>query len=76
MKTDHKRDERRADGEKVGTIFVVKEKEEYCFLFERDHPTRLYSALFDCADSSDTGLTRQEVMEMIEGMVPDRLRSI
>jgi hypothetical protein len=76
MITDHARNERRAEGEKVGTIFVVKEKEEYCFLFERDNPARLYSVLFECAESNETGLTRQEVMEMIEGMVPDRLRSI
>ena len=66
----------RGDAERVGTIFVVKEDEEYCFLFERDDPGRLYAALFDCADRSDVGLSQQEVMEMIEGMVPQGLRSI
>ena len=62
--------------ERVGTVFVLKEDEEYCFLFERDNPAGLYSALFDCAGRSDLGLSRQEVLEMIEGMVPERLRSI
>jgi len=66
----------RGDGERAGTIFVVKEDEEYCFLFERDDPGKLYSALFDCADRGDTGLSRQDVMEVIEGMVPQGLRSI
>jgi hypothetical protein len=67
---------RKGEGEKVGTIFVVKEDEEYCFLFERDDPGRLYAALFDSAGRSDLGLSRREVTEMIEGMVPERLRSI
>jgi hypothetical protein len=62
--------------ERVGTVFVVKEDEEYCFLFERDNPASLFGALFDCAERDDLGLSRSEVLEMIEGMVPDRLRSI
>jgi len=67
---------KRGEGERVGTIFVVKEEEEYCFLFERDDPGRLYEALFESATRSDLGLSRMEVTEMIEGMVPERLRSI
>jgi hypothetical protein len=63
--------------EKVtGTIFVVKEDQEFCFLFDRDDPIDLYRALFRCAEQPDSGLTRAEVMEVIEGMVPERLRSI
>ncbi len=62
--------------ERVGTVFVLKEDEEYCFLFERDNPAGLFSALFESAERSDLGLSRQEVLEMIEGMVPERLRSI
>jgi hypothetical protein len=69
-------DERKGEMERVGTVFVLKEDEEYCFLFERDNPASLFSALFDCAERSDLGLSRQEVLEMIEGMVPERLRSI
>lgn len=58
------------------TVFVVKEDQEYCFLFERDDPIDLYRALFRCADGPESGLTREEVFEVIEGMVPERLRSI
>ena len=68
--------EGKSDGERVGTIFLVKEDEEYCFLYERDDPAGLYSALFGCADSADLGLSGREALEMIEGMVPDRLRAI
>ena len=67
---------RRGDGERVGTVFLVKEDEEYCFLFERDDPASLYAALFQYADSSDLGLSRHEALEMIEGMVPHGLRCI
>jgi hypothetical protein len=66
----------RAEGERVGTLFVVKEDEEYCFLFDRNDPGSLYEALFECASRSDLGLSGTEVMEMIEGMVPSGLRSI
>ncbi len=63
--------------EKVtGTIFVVKEDQEFCFLFDRDDPIDLYRALFRCTELPDSGLTREEVMEVIEGMVQERLRSI
>ncbi len=66
----------KGDGERVGTVFVVKEDEEYCFLFKPEDPGRLYSALFECAGRGDLGLSGNEVTEMIEGMVPERLRSI
>ena len=58
------------------TVFVVKEDQEYCFLFDRDDPVDLYRALFRCAERPESGLTREEVFEVIEGMVPERLRSI
>jgi len=58
------------------TVFVIKEDQEFCFLFDRDDPIDLYRALFRCAERSDSGLTREEVFEVIEGMVPERLRSI
>ena len=66
----------RADDERLGTIFLVKEEEEYCFLFEKDHPARLYQALFESAEREDLGLSRAEVLEMIEGIVPVELRSL
>ncbi|MGQ9589103.1 MAG: hypothetical protein ACUVYA_02280 [Planctomycetota bacterium] len=58
------------------TLFVVKEDQEYCFLFDRDDPADLYRALFRAAERSEAGLTQEEVLEVIEGMVPERLRSI
>jgi IS5 family transposase len=58
------------------TVFVVKEDQEFCFLFDRDDPIDLYRALFRCAERPDSGLSREEVFEVIEGMVPERLRSI
>ena len=58
------------------TVFVIKEDQEFCFLFDRDDPFDLYRALFRCAERPDSGLTREEVFEVIEGMVPERLRSI
>jgi len=58
------------------TLFVVKEDQEYCFLYDRDDPIDLYRALFRCADVPDSGLSREEVFEVIEGIVPERLRSI
>jgi hypothetical protein len=76
LATDDKKGTGRGEGERVSTVFVVKEDEEYCFLFERDDPGKLYSALWECAGRSDLGLSPQEVTEMIEGMVPERLRSI
>ena len=58
------------------TLFVVKEGQEFCFLYDRDDPIDLYRALFRCADVEDSGLSREEVFEVIEGIVPERLRSI
>jgi len=58
------------------TVFVVKEDQEYCFLFDRDDPIDLYRALFRCAERPEWGLTQEEVFEVIEGMVPERLRAI
>ena len=58
------------------TVFVVKEEQEFCFLFDRDDPIDLYRALFRCAERTDSGLSREEVLDVIEGMVPERLRSI
>ena len=58
------------------TVFVVKEAQEFCFLFDRDDPIDLYRALFRSSERPESGLTREEAFEVIEGMVPERLRSI
>jgi hypothetical protein len=58
------------------TIFVIKEDQEFCFLFDRDDPIDLYRVLFRSAERPDMDVTREEVLEVIEGMAPDRLRSI
>ena len=58
------------------TLFVMKEDQQYCFLFDSDDPLELYRALLRCADQPGSGISREEAFEVMEGMVPDRLRSI
>jgi hypothetical protein len=58
------------------TIFLVKEDQEHCFLFDGDDPLELLRVLFRKAAREDSGLTREEACELMEGMVPERLRSI
>jgi hypothetical protein len=59
------------------TVFVVKENQEHCFLFDGDDPLELFRALLRCAQHPDpAGLTPEEAFEVLEGMVPERLRSI
>ena len=62
--------------QQVSTLFVVKEDEEYCFLFDRENPNGLYDVLFEHAQRPEMGLTQREVFEVIEGLVPDRLRTV
>jgi hypothetical protein len=64
-----------ADGA-MDTVFVVKEEEEHCFLFDDDDPLELLRALLRHAEELGSGLTRDEAYEVMEGMVPERLRSI
>jgi hypothetical protein len=58
------------------TVFVVKENEEHCFLFDSDDPLELLRTLLAQAERPDSGLTREEAYEVMEGMIPERLRSI
>ena len=58
------------------TLFVVKEDEEYCILFDPDDPVSLYEVLFEHAEKPDLGISREEVFEVIEDLVPNRLRAI
>ncbi len=60
----------------VSTLFVLKDDEEYCFLFDRENPVGLYDALFEHAGRPGERLSREEVFEVIEGLIPDRLRTI
>ena len=62
--------------DQVSTLFVVKESEEFCFLFDPDDPAMLYDVLFAQPRETEWGLDRSDVFEVIEGMVPDRLRGI
>ena len=39
-------------------------------------PFGIFRALMDQATKKDSGLTRGEAYEIMEGMIPDRLRSI
>jgi len=63
-------------GSMTDTVFVVKEGAEHCFLFDGDDPLELLRALLSQTDRPDSGLTREEAYEVMEGMVPERLRSI
>ena len=59
------------------TLYVVKEEREFCYLYDRDDPIELYRALFQGAESGESeALSREEVFEVIEGLAPERLRSI
>ena len=58
------------------TVFVVKEDQEHCFLFDSDDPLELLRMLFNNAEKSESGLTRKEATEVFEGIIPERLRSI
>ena len=58
------------------TLFLVKEDEEYCILFDQDDPVSLYEVLFEHAEQPDRDLSREEVFEVIEDLVPSRLRAM
>lgn len=60
----------------VSTLFVLKDEEEHCILFDQDSASVLYDVLFEHADRSDVDITKKEVCEVIEGLVPVRLREI
>jgi hypothetical protein len=58
------------------TVFVVKEDQEHCFLFDSDDPLELLLALRRNAEQPEGGITREEAFEVLEGLIPERLRSI
>lgn len=58
------------------TVFVVKDDQEHCFLFDGDDPLELFLVLYRHAESAESALTREEVTEVLEGLIPGKLRSI
>ena len=62
--------------EEVSTLFVLKEDQEHCILFDSNDPGGLYDVLFEQASRPELGISQKEVFEVIEGLVPNRLRTI
>ncbi|MBN1442965.1 MAG: hypothetical protein JXA90_09655 [Planctomycetes bacterium] len=58
------------------TVFVVKEDQEHCFLFDSDDLLGLMQAVFRSSRDPEGGITREEAFEVLEGMIPERLRSV
>ena len=58
------------------TAFVLKEEQEFCFLYNEEDPFDIFRALMEQAGKPDSGLPRGEAYEIMEGMIPERLRSI
>lgn len=58
------------------TVFVVKEDQEHCFLFDSDDLLGLMQAVFRSTRDPEASIDREEAYEVLEGMIPERLRSI
>ena len=58
------------------TVFVVKEDQEHCFLFDSDDLLGLLQTVFRSSRDPELGISREEAYEVLEGMIPERLRSI
>jgi hypothetical protein len=58
------------------TTVVIKEGQEYCFLSNNEDPFEIFRALMEQSGEKGSGLTRGEAYEIMEGMIPERLRSI
>ncbi len=58
------------------TVFVVKENQEHCYLFDSDDLLGLLQVLFRSSLDPEAGITQEEAYEVLEGMIPERLRSI
>ena len=57
------------------TVFVGKPDQEHCFLFDADDPLELLRTLLSQAERPETGISREDAYEVMEGMVPERVRS-
>ena len=58
------------------SLFIVKDKNEYCFLYSNETPGEVYSALLSCADYSQSNLETEDALEVIEGLVAKSLRRL
>ncbi len=63
---------------KVSTesLFIVKGRNEYCFLYPRQAPGQVYRALLDAVDQGESDLDAAEVLEVIESLVVRGLRRL
>jgi hypothetical protein len=58
------------------SLFLVKGREEYCFLYSEREPGNVYRALLDCADCGTGELGAGEALEVIEALVVRGLRRV
>lgn len=58
------------------SLFIVKDANEYCFLYSDRQPGKVYQALLDCADVDQSDLGTDEALEIIEEMVVNSLRRL
>jgi hypothetical protein len=58
------------------TVFVVKDNQQYCFLFDSDDALELFRSIVRCAGTPGSALELEDAVHVMEGMVPERLRSI
>lgn len=58
------------------TVFLVKPDQEHCFLFDADDPLELLRTLLSQAEKPESGISREDAYEVMEGMISERVRSI
>ena len=58
------------------SLFIVKGKNEYCFLYSEKKPSDVYLALMDCADHDQSNIETDEALEVIEELVAESLRRV
>ncbi len=58
------------------SLFIVKDDNEYCFLYSEHAPHELYNTLLDNADYKSSGLKTDEVLEIIEKLVVRTLKRL
>ena len=58
------------------SLFIVKGKNEFCFLYPEKAPGDLYRALLDCADYDSSELQADEALEVIEELVVRGLKRL
>ena len=58
------------------SLFIVKGRDEFCFLYPKQTPGEVYRALLDCADYGASDLETGEALEVIEELVVRGLRQL